>query len=879
MKRFFRLSKISIKSILKNNNANKMLLLCISLLIFIPTFLYNTTESIVNAVKVQKETVYGIFTEIYYRDLTKDFYPVTSEQFKMLIPEFQYDNYGVFYTVKMQEIGNNRILNLGYADLEAIRLGCLSLSEGTFPKEINEIALTAGVVGALGDYKVGQEIVIDGKQYILCGIVNDFGRFWPHGNKQIEDNISPVNAFITESKAQEFYDEDFGVLQQIVIKSKPNIINGIQDTERLFSNNKAGLGTIYEVPESFRLLMYIISVFIIVTVLMLGKNKRMFRLKNYYLLGLEKRDIKWIMFFEMIFIMLIGTVLGLFFSFIASHICLMFVLNRSGSSSIFVFSNFKNMILILSMLLGFLMIFAIFSNYIVKKLSLESEESVKIYKLTEKKISILKFDLKQNVKVLIFIAVLISLTCTLIAYGITYKNYFSEEIESEQGYVINDYDFQFVSTVPPAAPLSKDPETDEYPIPLFFTDPYEKIGANQNFLDYVNSIDGISRVIAYRENPKMNILIKTNKIDEYFDGMDTVIDGSYDMQQRMEINDLEKFRRTFGYENDDLLISSEIVGYTPEEIEKLKSVVIDGEINIEKLMSGEEVILRVPAYQFVETNFDSMVLIGVTPADYTDSEAINSTMYKVGDEIILSGIMTDEFINGAVIDQNLSDFYRLDAKAKIGAIIRSFDGVLYTSKVGAAACSVITVNSAFDELNIPALYSVISIYTDIHADNELIATELESEGLSLPYMIFENWSSDVQNYKIYNLLIGIFSVTFVCILVAVAFILLLSQFYMKTNLSLSTYALYRINGLPFHSLLLSCFVQVVITYLIGATLSIPITITLLKASMKILNIKYFLPIDVHAAVIGSVLLILLVSLIPSVILLYKRKNNVVMDVI
>jgi hypothetical protein len=729
----------------------------------------------------------------------------------------------------------------------------------------------------MGDYKIGDKIEIDNQEYIICGFVNDFGRFWPKGEKHSKEKISPVNAFISESKANELFSVDFGVLEQIVIKSQPHVLNGIKDTERLFSNNKSSTDTVYKIPNSFRVLMYIVSILIIITILMLGKNKLTYRLKNYYLLGIEKSDIKFILLFEMIFITFTSVVLGAILSFVATYICLSLVLTEISIISIFKFSLSKNLILILSMCVGFTIIFVVFSNSVVKKLTLDSDNNIKTYKVTNKRISLFRFDLIKNLKILAAITVLISLSCSFIIYGVTYKNYFSEEIESKPGFVENDYDFQFVSTVPPPVPIGTDPETGEQLVPIFFTDNYDKLGAGEDFLNYINSVDGITKVISYRENHNMNILAKSDKIDDYFDGIDTVMDGSYNMQQTLNINDLDKYMKSFGYEDDDLILSSEIIGYMPEQIEYLKKFIVDGEINIDKLISGEEIILRVPAYKFVQTDFGSMVLTGVSPADYTDTEAENLSMYKVGDEITLSGILTEEFINGAVIDKDLSSFYRRDVKVKIGAIIRNFDDVLYTSKIGAAAVSVITVNDALDKLNIPALYSVMNIYTDIEADNAIIADELEIEGLSLPYMTFENWSSDVRNYKIYNLLVAIFAITLVVILAVVAFILFLSQFYIKTNLSLPVYSLYRINGLSFNSLLISCFAQVIITYFIGVICSVPITIYLLKKSMKILNLQYYLSVKTYILIALFVFLILIISLIPSIILLGKRKNNILMD--
>ena len=63
-----KLIKISLKSLLRRNNGNKLLLIAICILTLVPMFLYNTTNSIIATVKEQRTAVYGIFDEIYYRE-------------------------------------------------------------------------------------------------------------------------------------------------------------------------------------------------------------------------------------------------------------------------------------------------------------------------------------------------------------------------------------------------------------------------------------------------------------------------------------------------------------------------------------------------------------------------------------------------------------------------------------------------------------------------------------------------------------------------------------------------------------------------------------------------------------------------------------------
>ena len=223
-------------------------------------FLYNTTNSIIATVKEQRTAVYGIFDEIYYREQVSELSTFTHETFEGLLPNYRYEIYGVFYTAKTLPLEGNKSLNLGFADSEAIRIGCISMKEGRLPETDNEIALTEGIAQELGDYSVGQKITIENQMYSLCGIVNDFGRLWPRGELQIKDNITPVNAFITQNRLEQVFEETHSITQQIVIIKEAGIVNSNDDTTRLFSSNKSfDVSENFSIPQSFMVLMYVIS--------------------------------------------------------------------------------------------------------------------------------------------------------------------------------------------------------------------------------------------------------------------------------------------------------------------------------------------------------------------------------------------------------------------------------------------------------------------------------------------------------------------------------------------------------------------------------------------------------------------------------------------
>ena len=133
-------------------------------------------------------------------------------------------------------------------------------------------------------------------------------------------------------------------------------------------------------------------------------------------------------------------------------------------------------------------------------------------------------------------------------------------------------------------------------------------------------------------------------------------------------------QKKFGY--DTLLFSMDMRGVDAVNLEAIEDSVIEGEIDIDKLNSGEEVIVYCPEEigLYIES-FGEITEIGYMnmenyDANLSDREIFETAerSFHAGDEITVSVVRAEE---------NGKDFVRTDKKVKIGAIVDNigFGGV------------------------------------------------------------------------------------------------------------------------------------------------------------------------------------------------------------
>lgn len=866
--------KIALKSFLRKNLSNKSILLCVGLLILLPSLLYNLSGSVMREIDSSQKDVFGAFSDIVYAPvISANSLDDISEETVDFLNGFNSSKKGIISTVYSRQLNDSRILYVGYADEIAHDLGRIHLVIGRFPITSDEIALTEGVVQFF-DCEIGDKVEIIGNIYTITGIVQDYGRLWVRGSIQDEKDIYPVNAFLTKQEAENLLSKTQTLTTQILLtKNTNNIINQV-DSPYHFENINIKKSVKFVVPLSFLVIDFITSVFVIALVLLLGRKRTQRRISTYYCLGLFDKEIFGIICFER----MLSSILGIIFGFISSIVITKTVLYSFSKHTEQLFSfvfDYTNLIpfavIFLVVTLVIVLLFTAYEiDYSLDIVRAEHKTKTKKIKFS-KKFSIKMFLLKRNISSYSVLIVLVAFSFSLISYGIFYKNYFSSEItEAPDGTLPRDYDFQYLAYSPSAAPW----QDKDDPI-IFFTDTLEKNGANENFINQLESDLMTECVKAYKENNKYFVVMKSFQIDDYLDGWDFELDGAY-ASSFGYFNDFKPIIEKFGYEKNDILVQSEILGYPEAVLEQLSSSVIEGSIDIEKIRSGEEVVLRVPAY--ILEKYDE----GITahsPVEYTNPDAINFESFKVGDKIKLTSLWTDEMVNGAVSLSYLDKFERKDITVKIGAIIRSTDGIMYSFREQ-QALAFLTTNKAFNVLDVPAAYSIVSVYVKPNYSDNDLTNHYAELSKQVPNMEFQNWITDTKTYKIFNLMVNIYVFILITILVITTFVVLSSQLLNLTQFSLKTYVLLRLNGLKLNELVKLIFIQACFVTLIGEIIGIPISFFLivhfgLESEFNIINtFLYYFPIENFLYVFILLVFISLFAVIPSLITVHKNKNNI-----
>ena len=870
MKRKLQLCRIVARSMLKKNIGNFLFVLCIIILTASPIILYGTSQSIMNQVFESKKDVYGNYSDIYYENHVQDDAGLnfTQANLDVLIPGFHYQNFGTLYTVYTENLESEQI-NLGYADATALSLGRVKLIQGVFPAKKTEIALTSGLMKTLDVQELGDPVVIDQTEYTVVGIVEDYGYLWPKGEKQISEQTGTIHAFVSKEQAESIYSEYGQLSRQILIVREPGISNQTESNEDFFYNNNAQLteqGSVFSVPTSFLFILYFCSVMIFYNVLALSRKRLCERIRVYELLGMIKKELRFCVGFEFYTLGMIALLLGGIIGYAGIRISLWSLSNSTGStfSANFHWSVFGG--------IGVLLLTSIiFSVYLYTFLVVRSVQESKSQHRPMKKrkgvfhLSFLEFH--QNKGVMISFVLLISFSFVLLSYVTFYQKAFTKTVEytSNIGLLPIDYDFEFVTV-----PISGVPGNNDT---IYLGDSYELDGAKENVVQALEKEDNVAKVLPFKENNKMDILISADAMDRYLDASDFNEDGEYYSYSELR----PEMKELFAYQDDYQLINSKLLGYPEEVLQDLSKYIVEGKLNLNKIASGEEVILMVPAFSLRNVTIGGSTGVAMSFPDYQSDNVYNDTIFKVGDEITLSGLVTQERFHGAVSEEEaVKSYQRKDVKVKIGAIIRSRVG-WFARSTQDDVYTILTLNEAFDALGIPATYNRIWVYTDNGADPQKMSESMASYMANLPYMMLDDLQSELVSYKRLDFVIDIFLVSLMILVIIIDAICLSSQMLTKTQLNMKKYALLRINGLSVRRIIRTWWLQCAVLAFIGLLPGIAAAAAVLSLSfhMSVPALISYISWGKWAAIILLLGLLIGVSLIPSIVYIKRRQDDII----
>ncbi len=835
--------KISLKSLWCKYNL--LFFIIIIIVTAMPTMLFNMSDSMLSSIKYSKKINFGCFTDLLVAD-NEDAVMVNREIENILWESKSVGLIKVHYSVG----GSDSELVVGYADSNAYDLSFIRLIDGRIPARATEVMITQRIA-ELNGLEVGSNVTLYEKSYIVTGIIANFGRLWPRG----ELDYSTPNVLLHESESSDTDEEMYSIF---LLLSNEEIDNDN------FIKNVNGLSDniTFSIPLGFMCMIYLSVFLVTLMVLKLNRKKHINRIRQYELLGLDFTESVKVIGCELLILTLLGALIGTTVSCLLTLSVVKLLL--SDSDIFFVTLPNLDIINLAVILIIFACSLLIHCTLLLKRRSegVKSDSDIVPHKLrlggADKRIYV-TFSL---------------LFISLLSYGIFWGSYFSRDVyEDVPGTMVKDYDFRYTVNIPASSPAQDGEKT------FMFTDSSEKLGADEDTLESLLSNEAIDKVNAFKENNKIMVMLERSQIDDYVDGFDFKIDNNYNIVTDMMLTDIEAIYDYFKYESENVLVASKILGYPIDEINRLGNYISEGEINIDKLISGEEIILRVPSYCLLDENGG---IRRVTKGMYGYDESLshsNSTL-KVGDELKITFLYSDKEYNGAVSLNEISNFERIDRSVKIGAIISEPAGIFH-SNAFPRAYELLTANQAFDSIGIYSKYSVIDIYSNDKYDAAETSNIVSSYSSKLPNMAMDNWTNEVRNYRIFNRLVEYFVIIFVLVIALTAFIFLSSQMYNLTYAYMKYYKLLRINGMSLRRIMLNIVKGSLIYSLVsGILLGIPSSLLLsqafaLNAKSEVLEniFYYFDPIN-YLYVICSEVIILILALTPCLISLYRTKNNI-----
>ena len=174
----------------------------------------------------------------------------------------------------------------------------------------------------------------------------------------------------------------------------------------------------------------------------------------------------------------------------------------------------------------------------------------------------------------------------MLSYTIYYVHTlrFSDIRDDANGAIIQDYDYQLVVDT---SYLAGEEDT------IMYVDMAEKVGISKEMLEKMKNEPSIKKITAYQEYNSLFVRMNEKDVDRYLDVQDFKEDGVYERMQMPVIVDLEKIKERFKYEMDEVLVPLRIISYPHEIVNAINKKDVIGEINLEKIISGEEVILKI----------------------------------------------------------------------------------------------------------------------------------------------------------------------------------------------------------------------------------------------------------------------------------------------
>ncbi len=848
------LLKAVLKSTFQHNPSALLIILCIAVFVIMPSVLLNSSRSILQSVTESVAEVYGGFDYIFYADLSSSSEEVQNE-INQIESDDSFTDIGRMNIAGVISDGEN-ILHAGYADEDGARLSGIRLVSGHLPEKSGEIAVTETAEEYI-------QVIEDalGYETDVVGVVADYGRLWPRGKQQNDMSLDNVDVFMYRSDMETLRDKT-GVNICLFLLSCDGVTIDTSDRDGMYENynwkNAQLQNSSFDTPQSFLAISGVVCAFLLLGTMIFSSRSIIRRYRFMWMLGTEWGRARKYYNLELGVYLIIGNAAGLMLG-MAGTVLAVRSLGDRLERSIDIQVDILN---ILMMILANAVIVFVVGNLIFRLKDDRIRDNRirhRAHKTGYMRLAFLEY--KTVPKTFIFSILIVVISAFFVIYINNYIKNFSAQTAYAGGYdgeMPMNYDFELL-----AKNKSYD-GTEEGDISYIYT--YEKNGIVTDDLQRFAETEGVGQVNAYKITDKILILKDADSFDEYLDISDTYLDGQYSIKTlggQMFVPGHDELLRIVGYQ-DNTIIQTVMKGYPASDMQFLGDYVTEGTIDIEKLNSGEEIILMVPACIYEEYGVGRD---GEPPSrgqgyvNYTDENAINDTLFHVGDEITVSEYRVLTEINSGINEEEARNLIeRRDHTVRIGAIIRSYAGWFdHVDEVQfqPVTYTLITSCEAFEALDIDSTYTRVRIFADEDADMDSLRTEISNLASEYPNMTSRDISSQLVSYHELNLLVSMACMLLKYLVIVLGCISVVLQMITKTKTNRENYMLYRMNGLCFRDIILIFLIQMVITIAISVALMCILCLIvtgnmdLIAEAENISAIALYLLIVLVCSVVGS----------------------------
>ena len=854
---------------IRREKSAKIVFLAISFSFLVTILMFIVSGTFIKNVQKQTEDIYGYFDHIlYHAEQNTDNLSFSQKKISKKYQPYV-KRIGTITLFDYEE--NQKNIIFGYADQNAKTLGNIHLLKGSFPKKEKDIVVCNSLAYAKHwNNKVGKSIEILGQKYYLSGIINDYSVAWNHPKD--EAGIFPT--ILVSKSNTSLQNKELVNTRHLLIENEKNFQEKIyQKHKNLISNeNKKTQDTSgrYEIPTFLIVLMIGCEVLLDLYVFSYYLEAMREKLSILRCLGMTKMDCFVYIGKKVIVLFALGGILGS-------------LIGTAGAKFIlWIFSKVTGTVLVLSIIskyyifsFGFVAIAAIVAwVFMIRKvrylspmeLFRKSDQKIKfrskpkkVKKMTIIQLSIRYF--KVRIRKLVMIVLMIAVTITLFLSVNLYVTQYQAQFGAVDGKMSEDYDYEFLTNqelTDTAYTDKKGSQIKLYAVPnedsIFHLPDYTKI-VSDKLINNMRKNKDIKSVKSYLE---VNDLYLLNAPEE----SENPYVSTY-MNDRILDDCIAK---QFSISNNTRGI--QFFGFSKSELEKMKQSLSDGAIHMDKILSGEEVLLMVPSYEVEEDGDGGMMQTFLSKGQYQGKKnQYKDQKYSVGDTLDFVQITSkDSRLKGYINEQQAkSNLKCTKYQVKIGGIIRQRINWFTNSVQPPTAYTIIGLNQTIHNMKILPTSSRIQIFLKKSTSYEQFDPQIQEYQKHLTGFDYDNHAAKMKEYRQFLMFIQALGMTLITLTAVATMVIILIEERVYMMEKQESYQLLHILGMPYGKIGGVIFLQSVYSGMIGILLSIPLSYAVIQAVFGgITGIKEYFHLEWAIESYAVLLLLYVISAMLSV---------------